>query len=175
MAPPPPYMSCRIAALFLRVLTFVCLLVSLILLTTNKIEEDIDFETIFKVRFNDIYGYRYLLATTVLGMAYTLLQIAFTRITLYSISTGNRIISGDGSVTFDFYGDKVTSYLLATGSAAAFAVTKELKRSERIEGVEDSIDKFLNKGYACASLVLIGFVCTAMLSAFSFNSLPKKV
>ncbi|KAK9186846.1 hypothetical protein WN944_018235 [Citrus x changshan-huyou] len=172
MAPPPPSMSCRIAALFLRVLTFVCLLVSLILLTTNKIEEDIDFETIFKVRFNDIYGYRYLLATTVLGMAYTLLQIAFT---LFSISTGNRIISGDGSFTFDFYGDKVTSYQLATGSAAAFAVTKELKRSEPIEGVEDSIDKFLNKGYACASLALIGFVCTAMLSVFSSYSLPKKV
>ncbi|ESR49235.1 CASP-like protein 4D1 [Citrus sinensis] len=148
MAPPPPSMSCRIAALFLKVLTFVCLLVSVILLTTNKIEEDIDFETIFKMRFNDIYG--------------------------YSISTGNLIISGDGSFTFDFYGDKVTSYQLATGSAAAFAVTKELKRSEPIEGVEDSIDKFLNKGYACASLVLIGFVCTAMLSVFSFNSLPKK-
>ncbi|KAK9189748.1 hypothetical protein WN943_018347 [Citrus x changshan-huyou] len=121
MAPPPPSMSCRIAALFLKILA----------------------------------GYN-----CVLGMADTLLQIAFT---LFSISTGNRIISGDGSFTFDFYGDKVTSYQLATGSAAAFAVTKELKRSEPIEGVEDSIDKFLNKGYACASLVLIGFVCVRKL------------
>ncbi|XP_031259545.1 CASP-like protein 4D1 isoform X1 [Pistacia vera] len=65
-----------------------------------------------------------MLATTVISIAYTILQVAFS---LYYVSTGNRVISGDGSFKFDFYGDKVISYVLATGGAAAFGVTKDMK------------------------------------------------
>lgn len=50
---------------------------------------------------------RYLLATTVIGLAYTVLQTIFS---LLYISTGNRCITGDGSFTFEFYGDKVLTY-----------------------------------------------------------------
>ncbi|KAJ4719865.1 CASP-like protein [Melia azedarach] len=91
----------------------------------------------------------------------------------FYISTGNRCITGDGSFTFEFYGDKIASYLLATGAAAGFAVTSELKRSGE-EGIPDDVDKFLNKGYGSAAVVLIGFVCTALLSVFSSYALPRK-
>lgn len=46
---------------------------------------------------------RYLLASTVIGLAYTLLQIAFG---IFQVSTGNRL-AGDGMLLFDFYADKV--------------------------------------------------------------------
>ena len=43
-------------------------------------------------------------ATNVIGFAYTLLQIAFS---IFHIIMGNSVISGDGGVLIDFYGDKV--------------------------------------------------------------------
>ncbi|KAK0592422.1 hypothetical protein LWI29_018869 [Acer saccharum] len=171
MAPPPgppPSMALRTALLFLRFFTIAALFASIIVLTTNSAYLEID-SVEFKVRFKDIYAYRYMLATIVVGMAYTLLQIFFT---LYYISTGNRIITGDGSFTFDFFGDKIVSYLLATGAAAGFGATKDMKSVFLGMG---NADKFFNKGYASASLLLIAFVCTAMLSVFSSYALPKRI
>lgn len=49
-----------------------------------------------------------MLATIVIGMAYTLLQTAFT---IFELNTGNRLggngLGGNGLYYFDFYGDKV--------------------------------------------------------------------
>ncbi|KAJ6983149.1 hypothetical protein NC653_026077 [Populus alba x Populus x berolinensis] len=59
--------------------------------------------------------------------------------------------------------DDVVSYMLATGAAAAFGATKDLKT--QFAGLGG--DKFFNKGYASASRLLLGFVCTAILSVFS--------
>jgi hypothetical protein len=74
-----------------------------------------------------------------------------------------------GHICFVF--GQVVSYILATGAAAAFGATKELKT--QLAGLGG--DKFFNKGYASASLLLLGFVCTAILSVFSSYALPKKV
>ncbi|KAK0592368.1 hypothetical protein LWI29_017934 [Acer saccharum] len=166
---PPPSMALRTALLFLRFFTIAALFASIIVLTTNSAYLEIA-SVELKLHFKDIYAYRYMLATIVMGMAYTLLQIIFT---LYYISTGNRIITGDGSFTFDFFGDKIVSYLLATGAAAGFGATKDMKSV--FQGVLGDTDKFFNKGYASASLLLIAFVCTAMLSVFSSYALPKRI
>ncbi|KAJ6892189.1 CASP-like protein 4D1 [Populus alba x Populus x berolinensis] len=168
MAPPPPSMAPRMTALFLRVLTFAFLMVSLVILTTNTDTLETRIGEI-KVRFKDMYSYRYMLAAAAFGLAYTILQIALT---LNHIVKGNGAkTSGDGKLVFDFYGDKVVSYILATGAAAALGATKDMKPIF----AELGGDKFVNKGYASASLLLLGFVCTAISSVFSSYALPKKV
>nr|XP_023909295.1 CASP-like protein 4D1 [Quercus suber]XP_023926940.1 CASP-like protein 4D1 [Quercus suber]POE92467.1 casp-like protein 4d1 [Quercus suber]POF14619.1 casp-like protein 4d1 [Quercus suber] len=166
MAPPTSSAS-RIVTLLLKVFNFVLLLISLIVLTTNTATAYTEVLT-FKVRFNDIYAYRYMLATNVIGFAYTLLQIAFS---IFHIIMGNHLISGDGGALLDFYGDKVISYLLATGAAAGFGVTVDLKETFGL-----FIDRsFYEKAYASASLLLLAFVCTAILSVISSYAVPKKV
>ncbi|KAL0003077.1 hypothetical protein SO802_016858 [Lithocarpus litseifolius] len=113
----------------------------------------------------------YMLATNVIGFAYTLLQIAFS---IFHIIMGNHLINGDGGALLDFYGDKVISYLLATGAAAGFGVTVDLKAT--FDGFGLVIDKsFYEKAYASASLLLLAFVCTAILSVISSYAVPKKV
>ncbi|XP_050209778.1 CASP-like protein 4D1 [Mercurialis annua] len=170
-SPSPPSMSMvsRTANLILRILTFVFLIISLIILTTNTVTLVVNLVEL-KVQFKDIYSYRYMLATIVIGFAYTLLQIAFT---LYNVITGNKVLNiGDASLLFGFYGDKVISYMLATGAAAGFASTKDLKPLFSGSG---SADEFFNKGYASASLLLFAFIFTAISSVFSSYALPNKI
>lgn len=160
----------RIVTLLLKVLNFVLLLISLIVLATNTATVYTEVQTL-KIRFNDVYAYRYMFATNVIGFAYTLLQIAFS---IFHIIMGKSLISGDGGVLLDFYGDKVLSYLLATGAAAGFGVTKDLKAAFDAFGL--AVDKsFYEKAYASASLLLLAFVSTAILSVISSYALPKKV
>ncbi|KAJ6720432.1 CASP-LIKE PROTEIN 4D2 [Salix viminalis] len=167
MAPPPPSMSPRMTVLILRVLTFAFLLISIAILTTNTSTLETGYEDI-KIRFKDVSSYRYMLAANVIGMAYTILQVAFT---LNHIIKRNAETSGDGNLVFDFYGDKVISYILATGAAAALGATSDMKPLLALLG----FDNFVSKGYASASLLFLGFVCTAILSVFSSYALPKKV
>lgn len=63
------------------------------------------------------------------------------------------------------------SYVLATGAAAGFGVTVDLKRITDAEGLEMS--KFYEKAYASASLLLLAFICTAVLSIISAFILPR--
>lgn len=103
MAPPPPTpVVAPLIKLVVRVLTFICLLISLIILTTNTASVFINFNE-FKLRFQDVKAYRYMLATIVIGIAYTLLQTAFT---IYEATRESRI-GGSSFLLFDFYGDKV--------------------------------------------------------------------
>ncbi|XP_050250446.1 CASP-like protein 4D1 [Quercus robur] len=167
---PPTSSASRFVTLLWKVFNFVLLFISLIVLTTNTATAYTEVLT-FKVRFNDIYACRYMLATNVIGFAYSLLQIAFS---IFHIIMGNHLISGDGGALLDFYGDKVISYLLATGAAAGFGVTVDLKATFDVFGL--FIDKsFYEKAYASASLLLLAFVCTAILSVISSYAVPKKV
>ncbi|KAH6806307.1 hypothetical protein C2S53_012467 [Perilla frutescens var. hirtella] len=158
MAPPPstPAVS-PLVSLIIRVLTFVSLLISVIVIATNN-----SYVGDTKFKFDDFYAYRYMLATGVIGIAYTLLQTAFT---IFFVSTGNRI-GGDGLAFVDFYGDKALSYLLATGAAAGFGLTVDLNRG--------GSNGFLNKANAAASLLFLGFIFSAISSIFSSLSLPKR-
>ncbi|KAL4613840.1 hypothetical protein ACB092_07G010100, partial [Castanea dentata] len=147
-----------IVTLSLKVFNFVFLLISLIVLTSDTatayIEILISTVTI-KVHFNNVYAYRYMLATNVIGFAYTLLQIVFSN---FHITMGNHLISGDGGVLLGFYGDKVISYLLATGAAVGFGVTKDLRTT--LDGMCLVIDKsFYEKAYASPSLLLLDRLC----------------
>ncbi|KAH0714436.1 hypothetical protein KY284_007341 [Solanum tuberosum] len=61
----------------------------------------------------------YMLFTIVIGFVHTLLQIAFT---IFQLVSGQNI-GGRFWVHFEFYGDKVVSHLLATGTAASFGIS----------------------------------------------------
>ncbi|CAN4106836.1 unnamed protein product [Withania somnifera] len=165
MAPPstttiPPFIG-----LIVRVLTAICLLISFLVIATNKHTLRSDYGDV-KVNFKDFYAYRYLIATVIVGMTYTLLQTGFS---ISLVTTGNRI-GGEGFLLFDFYGDKFISYFLATGAAASFGMTQDLKQ---LQG-SDNLDKFLNTSNAAASLCLLGFLFAAVSSVFSSYNLPKR-
>ncbi|XP_020231920.1 CASP-like protein 4D1 [Cajanus cajan] len=151
----------RTVLLFLRVLTFVFLLIALILIATNNHSDD---DTGAKVKFSDFYAYRYMISTIVIGFAYNLLQMALS---IFTVVSGKRVLSGDGGYLFDFFGDKIISYLMISGSAAGFGVTVELDR-----GVPSN--SFTEKANASASLLLIGFLFTAIASTYTAFALPKK-
>ena len=66
---------------------------------------------------------------------------------------------------------------MATGSAAGFGVTKDLKDTFLALVALDStdpVDKFFSKGYASASLLLFAFICLAVLSVFSSFAMAKR-
>ncbi|CAF2296982.1 unnamed protein product [Brassica napus] len=166
MAPPPP-VSLKVVNLLLRVLTAIFLVISVIVLTTNSV-------TIgsIKFHFNDVYAYRYMLAAAVIGLIYAVIQLIFT---ICQFATG---VTNSFTYQLDFYGDKLVSYLVATGSAAGFGVTKDLKDAFIALVALDStdpVDEFFSKGYASASLLLFAFLCLAVLSVFSVVLLSLRV
>ncbi|XP_055801755.1 CASP-like protein PIMP1 [Solanum dulcamara] len=156
----PPFVG-----LIVRILTFICLLISLIVISTNTHTTFDDYGDEYKTKFNDFIAYRYLISTVVIGLAYTLLQTAFS---ISFVTTGNRL-GGEGFCVFDFYGDKFISYFLVTGAAASFGMTQEIKR------LAGNDNKFLNTSNAAASLCLLGFFFAAASSIFSSYNLPKRV
>lgn len=65
------------------------------------------------------------------------------------------------------------SYVLATGAAAGFGLTVDLKRL--MDASEVDTLNFDDKAFASASLLLLAFVTTAILSIISAYTLPKRV
>ncbi|XP_018810681.1 CASP-like protein 4D1 [Juglans regia] len=168
-AAPGSSTTSRVVLLILRVFSFVLLLISLIVLAVNSGTMESDVGTL-KIHFNDVYAYRYMLAAIVIGFAYSLMQLAFS---VFRLLMANGCLGGDCGVLLDFYGDKVVSYVLATGAAAGFGVTTDLKRVFEIAGL-DFGDKFYQMANASASLLFLAFVCTAICSVLSSYALPKK-
>nr|XP_010312506.1 CASP-like protein 4D1 [Solanum lycopersicum] len=134
--------------LIVRVLTFVFLLVYLIVLAITQ-------------NINRILTYRYMLFTIVIGFVHTLVQIAFT---IFHLASGQNI-GGRFWIHFEFYGDKVASHLLATGTAASFGISPVVNSEDQT---------FLNKGYLVASILLIAFLFSAISSIFSSLSLHNR-
>ncbi|XP_061338375.1 CASP-like protein 4D1 [Gastrolobium bilobum] len=158
----------RTVLLLLRVLTFVFLLIALILIAINKQTEDTS-DGPTEAKFNDIHAYRYMISTIVIGFAYNLLQMALS---IFSVVSGNRVLSGDGGYLFDFFGDKIISYLLLSGSAAGFGASEDLHTL--FKSIDLPFNSFFEKANASASLLLIGFLFTAIASTFTSFALPKK-
>ncbi|XP_073020843.1 CASP-like protein PIMP1 [Primulina eburnea] len=166
MAPPPSQVVSPFVLLILRVLTLICLLVSLILLITANGTASLPGYGHEKVKFKDVQAFKYMCAAIVISIAYTLLQTTFTVIL---ISSGSRF-GGDVFVYVDFYGDKIVSYILITGAAASFGITQDLKDLVDLLGLTG----FANTVNAAAALCTLGFLFTAILSVFSSMALPKK-
>jgi hypothetical protein len=67
---------------------------------------------------------------------------------------------------------QAVSYILATGAAAGFSATKELKK---VTFGDAHLTRFFNLGYASVLLLFLAFLCTAILSILSSYALPRKV
>ncbi|VVB02715.1 unnamed protein product [Arabis nemorensis] len=173
MAPPPPSpppISLKVVILLLRVLTAVFLVITVIILSTNSVTIESQGNSL-KFHFKDVYAYRYMLSAAVIGLVYAVIQLFFT---ISQFATG---IKNPLNYQVDFYGDKVISYLVATGSAAGFGVSKDLKDVFIALVALDStdpVDKFFSRGYASASLLLFAFICLAVLSVFSSYAITKR-
>ncbi|CAK9308806.1 unnamed protein product [Citrullus colocynthis] len=100
------------------------------------------------------------MATIVIGGAFNLLQIALA---LYRLLTKT-----DGSLLFDFYADKVLSYVLLAGTAAALGSSIDLKANF------DFLASFFDHGNAAAALLLFAFFCSVVVSVLSSFALSNK-
>ncbi|RVW34605.1 CASP-like protein 4D1 [Vitis vinifera] len=175
-----------ITSLVVRLLTLIFLLASLIVIATESATMKIDFTEV-KIRFKNVYSYRYMVSVTVIGLAYTFLQIPFA---VHYACTGKRLGAHDGLLKFEFFGDKVISYLLATGVGAAFGATFDLKKNlddlERLvrrmniygsallfSEIRSKLDDFFNLAYVSAGLLLLGFLCFGVSSIISSLALSK--
>ncbi|KAJ1443163.1 plant integral membrane protein [Sesbania bispinosa] len=90
-------------------------------------------------------------------------------LSIFNMVSGNRALSGDVGYLLDFFGDKIISYLLLSGSAAGFGASEDLQRI-----TYGSLKSFFGKANASASLLLIGFLITAIASTLSSFALPNK-
>ncbi|CAI9264200.1 unnamed protein product [Lactuca saligna] len=139
-----------------------------------------------KITWKDLKTYRYVFAIAVIGAVYSLIQIPFA---LYYARTEKRLIRHSCLPEFDFYGDKLVSYILATGVGAGFAASMELRETIDdfvaviaiiLAAVNENINlafnldkfrsethKFLHRGIIATILLTIGFAFMAITSILS--------
>ncbi|KAF3639486.1 putative ubiquitin carboxyl-terminal hydrolase 12-like [Capsicum annuum] len=174
-----------IVPLVIRFITFIFLLVSLIVIATNSFDAFDIYGFPIKVESTDIHVYRrsqvqtleiasdrnasYMISADVIGMAYILLLFVLT---IFQVKSGSPI---DGGLAyFEFYGDKVILFLLATGAAAGLGLTVEYNRLMDKDNTTEDIQNFINIANASASLLLLGSISSAISSVFSSLNLPKR-
>ncbi|XP_059316031.1 CASP-like protein PIMP1 [Lycium ferocissimum] len=159
--------------LAIRVITFIFLFVSLIVIATDSFDTFLYNDTFLydipvKVQSTDFYAYRYMISADVIGMAYILLIVWLT---ISHVKSGSPIDSG--LAYFEFYSDKVILFLLSTGAAAGLGVTVE---SNRVKGddITPDMKNFLNIANASASLLFLGSISSFISSIISSLNVPKK-
>ncbi|PWA57239.1 hypothetical protein CTI12_AA410990 [Artemisia annua] len=173
--------------LVLRVLTLLLLIASAVCMFRNTYKLDGE-----KTTWKDLRTYRYVFATAIIGAFYTLVQLPFA---IYYAYTEKRLIRHWLLPEFDFYADKLISYVLATGVGAGFAASMELKaildevvvliafilsaENEKvdlgysIDEFHNRIHKYLDRGIIATVLLTLGFACMAVTSILSSLSRPK--
>ncbi|XP_049354816.1 CASP-like protein PIMP1 [Solanum verrucosum] len=158
-----------VGSLVMRLITFSCLLVSLIVIATNSFDTFNIYGLPIRVDSTDIHVYRYMISADVIGMAYTLLLIVLI---FFQVKSGSPIDSG--LAYFEFYGDKIILFLLATGAAAGLGLTVEYNRIKDNDETTQNIQNFINIANASASVLLLGSISSAISSIISSLNLPKR-
>ncbi|KAJ7975304.1 CASP-like protein [Quillaja saponaria] len=157
--------------LVLRIFTLAASAASIGLIVTNNITFSVDNSKRF---FKDVIAYRFVLAVAAITAAYILIQLPFA---IYYAVKEKRMIRGGYLREFDFYGDKVISLLLASGVAAGFAVSIELKRFfdelfDQFQVPKDDVtrstnDNFFDRGYIATGVLTVGLICMVVCSVLS--------
>ncbi|KAH0676815.1 hypothetical protein KY285_024616 [Solanum tuberosum] len=158
-----------VGSLVMRLITFSFLLVSLIVIATNSFDAFDIYGFPIKVDSTDIHVYRYMISADVIGMAYTFLLIVLI---FFQVKSGSPIDSG--LAYFEFYGDKIILFLLATGAAAGLGLTVEYNRLKDNDDTTQDIQNFINIANASASVLLLGSISSAISSIISSLNLPKR-
>ncbi|TMX04689.1 hypothetical protein EJD97_005771 [Solanum chilense] len=139
--------SSKSIILALRILTFLFCAASLVLIILTMLRGSV------KSEFRGIKSYRYVLGAAAGGILYSLIQLPFA---MYHAVKEKRLIRGKFLPMFDFYGDKVIAFLLASGVGLGFGVSFEFKDIKRGETIE--------RGYITSGLLLAGFITMAILT-----------
>ncbi|XP_038894422.1 CASP-like protein 4D1 [Benincasa hispida] len=165
----------------LRIFIFICLLIALVVIATDKLA----LISGFKATFNDVHGYRYMLSVAIIGLAHTILQLSFS---IYHLLTQN-IPLWNGLPQFNYYADQVITWVLATAAGAGFAVSAELKSfvdshstvekefgedygffSPQVDEQKSLIDDFFDKANIATAILFLAFLSMATLILLSpFN------
>ena len=75
--------------------------------------------------------------------------------------------------TIDKFGMQITTNILGTGAVVGFLATREKQSWLRDYAI--SVDNYFNKSYGSATLLLLAFFCSFILSVISSYALPKKI
>jgi len=75
-------------------------------------------------------------------------------------------------VTFGSFVGQIISYFLLSGSAAGFGASEDLHRV--FKAAQLPLNSFFGKANASTSLLLFGFLTTAIASIFTSFALPKR-
>nr|CAD1822396.1 unnamed protein product [Ananas comosus var. bracteatus] len=174
--------SVPIVILILRILMFILLLISLVVLATIKFTIPADLSDTNQdtdVRFKDFYAYRYLLSVEVIGCAYMLLQIPFAAI---SVASGNKIGGSKLVSQFLIVTDIIVSLLFASGVGAGFGYTVDEKHYVDAVAVKDvgndpeysklhkDMDKFFDMAHISTGFLLMATVCMTVVTIVSAYS-----
>ncbi|XP_022867537.1 CASP-like protein 4D1 [Olea europaea var. sylvestris] len=141
----------RNGVLILRIFTLLALAASIALMALNYFD-NVDGS---EAKFMDLVAYSYVVTTAGIGFVYTLIQIPFA---IYNVIKEKRLIPNGWLKVFDFYGDKVVAFLLATGVGVGFEMM-------RVSG--GGSKKFYDRGNISTGLLFVGFIYMAFLSIFS--------
>ncbi|XP_076907756.1 CASP-like protein 4D1 [Bidens hawaiensis] len=175
----------QVVILNIEVVTWLCLLASLIILASNTSNIKLTRFTEIKVRFNNIYAYRYMMSAIVIGFAYTCVQVTFE---IYQLATRKSLTTGNMLPKIIFYGDKFLLCFLATGVGAAFGATIDLKKKvDQLDdfyestygelafaGIRSKLDDFFNLAFVSATFLLIAFLSSIASSILSSLALKMK-
>ncbi|KAL0540927.1 hypothetical protein IC582_020952 [Cucumis melo] len=156
----------RIASLILRILTFIFIFISLLIVATNSKTAFKGTELEKKVDFSDFNSYRYLIAVTVIGGALSLLQIAFN---IYHLVT-----KGEGTPLFYVFSDQLLAYLLLSAASAGLGAGIDLRVNVKLLLEDDYYNSFFDKGNAGSAILLLAFICSAIVSVLSSLALIRK-
>ncbi|TKY44856.1 CASP protein PIMP1 [Spatholobus suberectus] len=160
--------------LVLRIVALATAAATMALLVTNNYA----FDNGAELKYQDFTTYSLVVAIAAIACAYCIVQLPFA---IYYAIRQKRLISNGFLQEFDFYGDKVTSLLLATGMGASFALSVELKKfiddPSKISASDDyksTYDKIFIRGFIASAFLLVTFLSMAGVSFISSNNRSKR-
>ncbi|XP_027357345.1 CASP-like protein 4D2 [Abrus precatorius] len=156
--------------LVLRIVTLATSVATMALLVTNNVT----FDEGGKLKYQDYTSYSYMVAITAAACAYCVVQLPFA---IYYAVQQRRLIRNGFLAEFDFYGDKITSLLLATGIGAGFALSVELKKfiddaadaagASEDDPIRSTYDKFFIRGIVASAFLVLAFISMTIVSFIS--------
>ncbi|KAG4380692.1 hypothetical protein AAZX31_16G195900 [Glycine max] len=157
--------------LVLRIVALVTAAATMALLVNDNYK----FDNGGELKYQDFTSYSLVVAIAAIACAYCIVQLPFA---IYYAIRRKRLISNGFFPEFDFYGDKVTSLLLAAGIGAGFALSVELKKfiDDQITSSDDfssTYAKILIRGLIASAFLSVTFLSMAILSVISSNNRSK--
>ncbi|KAM3217986.1 CASP-like protein PIMP1 [Capsicum annuum] len=162
---PPSSSKLPLIKLVARLITIVCIVVSIIVLKSNTVTLDNG----GKLDYDYYNSYRYMLGVMLAGIIYNILHIPFA---IYYLIAKKHLIKHKSFHHFEFYGDKITFGIIATAAGAALGATVDLQNVVYTEN-NSKIHDFLGLMYIPDAFLVAAFVSSGISSVLSSLNLHK--